>query len=371
MNNTAASVVRITAICQKEFFHLVRDRLTFGMVIMIPLIQLVLFGYTINTDVRNVPTAVADQLGNGFSRQLVQDLRASKVLDVKMVAKDANELHRLIRDGVVQVGVFIPDDAEKRFYEGEEPLGQLLVDGSDTVLASAVLSLRNFPFAPGGVISNMDLTETFATRLFYNPEKRSALFTVPGLLGIILTMTMVLFTAIAIVRERERGNIELLIATPVRNLELMIGKIIPYIGIGMIQVGIILGLGVLLFDLPVSGTNLGPVFLVSFIFILANLTMGLKISTVAPNQLAAMQMFVFVFLPSILLSGFMFPFTAMPLAAQKIAEFLPITHFIRIVRGVILRNQPLSGCLSDIYYLIAFAVIFLIISTIRFTKRLE
>ena len=365
------SLVRIAAICQKELFHLVRDRLTFGMVVMIPFMQLVLFGYTINTDVRNVPAAVADHLNNSFSRQLMYDLEATQVLNFIEVANGEEELHALIRDGVVSAGLFIPEDAEKRFYDGEESIAQLLVDGSDTVLASAVSALRNYPFNPGGVVTNMDLVDTISPRLFYNPEKRSSLFTVPGLLGIILTMTMVLFTSIAIVRERERGNIELLIATPVKNLELMVGKIIPYIVIGLIQVGIILGLGVLLFQLPVSSSNIGSIYIVCFVFILANLTMGLMISTIAPNQLAAMQMFVFIFLPSILLSGFMFPFVAMPKIAQQIAEALPITHFIRIIRGVILRDQSLLTVLPDMYFLIGFTVIFLTISTVRFSKRLE
>ncbi len=371
MNAVYYSFIRILAICQKEFFHLVRDRLTFGMVIMIPLIQLVLFGYTINTDVRDVPAAVADQLNNSFSRQLIMDLQTTQVIRFTEVAHDAEELSHLIRQGVVSVGLVIPEDAEKRFYDGQQAIAQLLVDGSDTVLASAVNSLKNFPFSPGGVISNTDMQETVSVRLFYNPEKRSALFTVPGLLGIILTMTMILFTSIAIVRERERGNIELLIATPVKNLELMIGKIIPYIVIGLIQVGIILELGVLLFKIPVGPSNILSIYVVCFVFILANLTLGLMISTVAPNQLAAMQMFVFIFLPSILLSGFMFPFVAMPIAAQKIAEILPATHFLRIIRGIILRDQAISGVLPDLYYLLGFTLFFLTISTIRFTKKLE
>ncbi len=371
MNPVSASLVRVLAICQKEVFHLVRDRLTFGMVIMIPLIQLILFGYTINTDVRNVPTAVADSLGNSFSRQLIMDLQATQVVTFTEVANSEEELQHLIREGIVNAGLYIPEDAEKRFYNGEEAVAQLLIDGSDTVLAAAVSALRTFPFSPGSVISNTDMTETLSTRLFYNPEKRTALFTVPGLLGIILTMTMILFTSIAIVRERERGNIELLIATPVKNLELMIGKMIPYIIIGLIQVGIILGLGVLLFQLPISATNIGPVYFASCIFILANLALGLMISTVAPNQLAAMQMFIFIFLPSILLSGFMFPFVAMPQIAQKIGLLLPVTHFIRVVRGLILRDQSLQGVMPDLYFLMGFALIFLTISTVRFTKKLE
>ncbi len=365
-----APLIRTMAVCQKEILHLVRDRLTFGMVVMIPLIQLVIFGYTINTDVRNVPAAIADDLNNSFSRQLIMDLGATQVLDFRETTHSPQELERLISNGRVSAGIHIPIDAEERYYTGDRPYAQILIDGSDTILAAAVNSLSSFPFVPGGIISNRMEPPQLATRLLYNPEKRAALFTVPGLLGVILTMTMIMFTSIAIVRERERGNMELLIATPIHNLELMLGKLIPYIGIGLIQVSIILFLGVILFQIPVAG-KLIPIFISCLIFIMANLTLGLIISTLARNQLAAMQMFIFVFLPSMLLSGFMFPFVAMPKIAQTLAEVLPLTHFLRIIRGIILRNQSLSTLMGDLGFLLLFALFFLIISTIRFQKRLE
>ncbi len=246
------SLTRIGAVCRKEVIHLVHDRLTFGMVVMIPLLQLVLFGYTINTDVRQVPAAVVDHLNTSFSRQLILDLQASQVLDFKTSVDTPQQLETLIQKGEVQAGLFIPGDAESRFYQGDEPMAQILVDGSDTTLSGAVRQLAAFPFQPGTVITNIDQVQSFSVRLMYNPERRAALFTVPGLLGVILTMTMTMFTSIAIVRERERGNIELLITTPIHNLELMIGKITPYIGIGLIQVSVILVLGILLFDVPVA-----------------------------------------------------------------------------------------------------------------------
>lgn len=370
INNLQSSLIRTLAVCQKEVLHLVRDRLTFGMVVMIPLIQLVLFGYTINTDVRDIPSGVADNLNNSFSRQLVLDLEASQVLKFQARAYSPQSLEELIGKGIVSAGVYIPADAEERYYSGDRPFAQVLVDGSDTVMAAAVNSLNNFAFVPGEVISNQMSPPRIATRLLYNPEKRAALNTVPGLLGVILTMTMIMFTSIAIVRERERGNMELLIATPIHNIELMVGKIIPYIGIGLIQVSIILFLGVLLFAIPVAGKLLS-IFTACLVFILANLTLGLIISTLASNQLAAMQMFIFVFLPSMLLSGFMFPFVAMPKIAQQLAEVLPLTHFLRIIRGIILRGQPLSGVMGDLSFLLLFAIFFLVISTIRFRRRLE
>lgn len=227
-----------------------------------------------------------------------------------------------------------------------------------------------FLFYRGGTISNLDSVEPISVRLLYNPERRASLFTVPGLLGVILTMTMIMFTSIAIVRERERGNMELLITTPIRNLELMVGKITPYVGIGLVQVSVILFLGVMLFDIPVVGSFL-PVYTVCLIFILANLTLGLMISTLVRDQLAAMQMSFFILLPSILLSGFMFPFVAMPKAAQHIAEILPLTHFLRVIRGVMLRGESLLGFAGDLSFLLVFALIFLVFSTLRFSKRLE
>ena len=365
-----ASIIRTMSVCQKEIRQLVRDRLTFGMVVMIPLIQLILFGFTINTDVRHVPAAVADDLNNSFSRQLTLDIQATQVVDFEAVAHTPVELERMIRDGDVAAGLYIPRDAERRYYAGEDVYAQLLIDGSDTVLGAAVATLGRFPFQPGSVIGNRTQVESIATQLYYNPEKRSVVSIVPGLLGVILTMTMIMFTSVAIVRERERGNMELLVATPIRNVELMIGKIIPYILIGLIQVAIILTLGVVLFRVPIRG-SLFSLFTACLIFILANLTLGLLISTMAKNQMAAMQMFIFVFLPSMLLSGFMFPFVAMPEFAQRIAEVLPLTHFMRIVRGIMLRGQPLNTMGDDILFLLAFAGCFLVVSTLRFSKRLE
>ena len=370
MSAVSDSMVRIGAVCAKEMIHLVHDKLTFGMVVMIPLFQLILFGYTINTDVRHVPAAVADQSQSSFSRQLVMDLQGTQVVDFIRQAETAAELEGLIQKGEVGAGLLIPPDAERRYLERDRSIGQVLVDGSDTTLAGSVRQLATFPFVVGGAAANRQQVPSLSVRLLYNPERRAALFTVPGLLGVILTMTMIMFTSIAIVRERERGNVELLITTPVKNLELMVGKITPYIGIGLIQVSVILFLGVILFKIPIGG-KLPQVYAACLIFILANLTLGLMISTIVRNQLAAMQMSFFILLPSILLSGFMFPFVAMPKLAQHIAEILPLTHFLRIIRGVILRGAPLSGAIADIGYLLIFATVFLIISTRRFSKHLD
>ena len=365
------SLDRIAAIFTKEVTQLKSDRITFGMVVMIPLLQLLLFGYTINTDVRNVPIAVVDEACTSFSRQLVKDLEATQVVTVKGYFRTPGEVAQAVSDGAYSAGLIIPADTERRYYaQAGEPLAQLVVDASDTVVGSAMKSLAGFPFAPGQVLSNSESAGTLAVTLLYNPELRSPLFIVPGLLGVILTMTMTMFTAIAIVRERERGNMELLIATPVRPIELMIGKLAPYMVIGMVQVAIILALGAWLFDVRVSG-NYALLAFSCLVFIFANLGMGLLISTKAPNQLGAMQMFVFIFLPSILLSGFMFPYVAMPEVAQWLAEILPMTHFLRVVRGIVLRDASFVAVQMDLLYLAGFFVVTLALSLLGFRQKLD
>jgi len=365
------SVARITAVCAKEVTQLRRDRLTFAMVVIIPLMQLLMFGYSINTKIRNIPIAVCDHSESSFSRQLVEDVQASQVVVVTSRVTSPGQLQTLVRDGGVSAGLYIPEDSERRYYaRNKEPIAQLIVDGSDTVMASALKSLGQFPFHPGEVSSFTRNPGDISVTLLYNPAQRSELNTVPGLLGLILTMTMVMFTAVAIVRERERGNMELLIATPVRTTELMIGKLVPYVGIGLIQMSIILWLGWLLFQVPVAGN--WPLLVGScLIFIFANLGLGLVLSTLASNQMGAMQLFIFIFLPSILLSGFMFPYQGMPDFAQKLAEALPMTHFMRVIRGIILRDAAFAGLQPDLLFLALFFVGSMTAAVLRFRNRLD
>ncbi len=366
-----ASVKRIKAVCFKEFIQLRRDKLTFGMVVMIPLVQLLLFGYTINTDVRHVPIAVVDQAQNQFSRQLIEDIKATQVVQVKAFYQSPEDIMAAVKSGEVSAGLFIPRDTQKRFNDNNhDPLAHFIVDGSDTVMASALKSLGLFPFNPRYSVSMAEMPTTIALELLYNPEQRSALFTVPGLLVVILTMTLTIFTAIAIVREREQGNMELLIATPVKTAELMTGKLIPYVMIGLVQVCIVLLLGKLLFHLPFVG-SLYLLLFCCLLFILANLGLGLLISTKAPNQLGAMQLAIFIFLPSILLSGFMFPFVAMPTFAQWLAEILPMTHFIRLARGIILRGAEFSDLLADMLFLAGFFMLSMLLALRGFNNKLD
>jgi len=267
------------------------------------------------------------------------------------------------------VGILIPADFERRVAVGDRPAAQLLVDGSDPVLLAAARLLVGVPVPRDG-IAPATAGPAFETRTYYNPERRSAVQIVPGLVGVILTMTMTLFTAVAIVRERERGNLELLITTPVRTPELMLGKILPYMLIGLVQVSLVLIVGAILFDVPIRG-SLIDVYAASFIFVTATLALGLLISTLVQTQFQAFQLTFFSFLPQILLSGFMFPFDGMPRAAQWLAEIFPLTHFVRIIRGIMLRGASLSEVSRDLWPLGAFFVMTMGLATMRFRKRLD
>jgi ABC-2 type transport system permease protein len=360
------SLQRIFAIVAKELRQLSRDRLTFGMIVGIPAMQLLLFGYAINMDVRHLSAGVADLSNTAASRQVIMDMAQTQVIDINHQAADVQELESLMRQGKIVVGIYIPPDYERRLQQAERSAMQLLVDGSDTVVQGAVLGIAN----PGRTSPFNDRPPVMEIRNYYNPERRSPVNTVPGLIGVILTMTMTMFTAVAIVRERERGNLELLITTPVRSSELMLAKILPYVFIGLIQVTLVLVLGVLLFDIPLRG-ELIDVYQVCLLFIIANLALGLVFSTVAQTQFQAMQMTFFVLLPSILLSGFIFPFDGMPRAAQWIAEVLPMTHFMRLIRGVVLRGASLAELSSELVILGVFTLVAMTIAVLRFNKRLD
>ena len=361
---------RIMAILGKEVQQLRRDRLTFGMIVGIPFLQIVLFGYAINTDVRHLHAAVADQAGTQLSRQLIADMQATQVMDALIYVNSGEELKALLDGGKVNLGILIPPDFERRVQQRDRRIAQLMVDGSDPIVLAAAQALTNMIFNVRSTATSSKPSALFELRNYYNPERRSSVFVVPGLIGVILTMTMVLFTAVAIVRERERGNLELLINTPVKTAELMIGKILPYVVIGLLQVTLIMVLGILFFRVPVTGQVL-DVYIVALIFIAANLSLGLVISTIARNQFQAMQMTFFFFLPSMLLSGFMFPFEGMPKAAQYIAEFLPLTHFVRLIRGIMLRGAELSQLSLDINALLLFILFTMSFAMLRFKKRLE
>ncbi|WP_299811787.1 ABC transporter permease [uncultured Roseibium sp.] len=379
------SLSRIAAIFFKELAQLRRDRMTFGMVIMIPLIQLVLFGYAINTNIRDIPVAVVNQDQTAISRILIQMVEATRVVEVTERYNSIEEAEAAIKSARVRAAFILPDDLAQRIVrspatgfgtppstdeETSRPVAQWIVDGSDTMIAGAIKGLRNMPLSEMFRQAPNRSTPTFEVALLFNPEQRTAVNIVPGLVGIILTMTMIMFTSAAIVRERERGNMEMLINTPVRPIELMIGKIIPYIFIGLLQTAIILGLGYLLFNVPL-GDRPFDLLVGTLLFIGASLSLGLVFSTIAQTQLQATQMTIFVLMPSILLSGFMFPYEGMPLIAQYIAEVLPATHFMRMVRGFVLRDAGLLDMQRDILWMCGFFVLGLAVAAFRFKKRLD
>jgi ABC-2 type transport system permease protein len=367
-----ASLGRIGAIAKKELLHLRRDRLTGGMVLGVPLMMTLLFGYAINQDVRHLRAGVADLSGSQAARFLIADAQATQVIDVVRSAASVQELEQALVAGDISVGIAIPADYDRRRLGGERTSAQLLVDGGDPVVLAAVRGLVGLPpdrrFVPGR--HTMVSAPVFELRAYYNPERRSAVHIVPALCGVILTLTLVLFTAVAIVRERERGNLELLITTPVQTPELMIGKILPYVAIGYGQMTLILLLGRVLFDVPIVG-GVGALYLGAGAFVAAALTLGLLISTLAQTQFQAFQMAFVSFLPQILLSGFMFPFDGMPAPARALAQVLPLTHFLRVVRGIVLRGAGLADVGAEIKALLIFFSLAFALAVLRFRKRLD
>jgi ABC-2 type transport system permease protein len=349
----------------KELRQLRRDRLTFGMILGIPTLQLLLFGYAINLDIRHIDAAVVDQAQTARSREIVAALQATGVLDLQPAVSTPDQLNVLLRKGRINIGVVLPPDLERRMETRDRPAIQVMVDGSDQTVQAAARQLASLPLP--GMKANYQGVEVVN---FYNPERRAPVNTVPGLIGVILTMTLVMFTAIALVRERERGNMEMLIATPVSPWELTLGKVLPFVAIGLVQVTVVLALGKLVFSVPVRGLLI-EVYAAALLFIMANLSLGILLSTLAKSQFQAMQLAFFVFLPQILLSGFMFPYAGMPRAAQWIAEVLPMTHFIRLIRAIMLRGAGLSDLPMDMLALALIATILLVISTRRISKRLD
>jgi ABC-2 type transport system permease protein len=360
---------RLFAIAGKETRQLARDRVTFGMIIGVPIMQMLLFGYAINFDVRDVDAAVLDQSRTSLSRRLVGDLQATQVIRVVHHAGSERELRELMQRGAAKVGIVIAADLERRLYEGDRSAVQILVDGSQPSLEDLAQGLGEMPVQQrAGRRATAVLP--FEIRTEYNPARRTAVQIVPALVGTILTMTMVIFTSGAIVRERERGNLELLITTPVTRGQLLAGKLLPYVAIGLIQTTLILILGRALFGVPMAGSLL-DLYLGALLFIAAALALGLFISTLAQTQFQAFQMAFVTMLPSILLSGFMFPFEGMPEFAQAIAQVLPLTHFNDIIRGIALRGASLADMREPLLKLAVFLVVMLAFAAARFRKRLD
>ena len=338
------------AMVVKEFIQLKRDRVSFAMIVMIPLIQLLLFGYAINTTPRDLPTAVLLQEHNDLTRSILAAFQNTRYFKVTAQPRNEEELDRLLASGSVLFAVEIPVGFERAVRRGDKPAMLVSADATDPVAAGSALSalgqvvqtaLRHDRAVP----DSMALPFEIRTHARYNPAGETQLNIVPGLVGTILTMTMLIFTALSVTREIERGTMEALLSMPITPFQIMLGKIVPYVLVGFIQAAMIIGIGIGLFGVPLLG-SLGVLAALSTLFIATNLSIGYTFSTIAKNQLQAIQMSMMYFLPNILLSGFMFPFAGMPVWAQWFGETLPLTHYLRIVRGIMLKGASLS----DLHY---------------------
>ena len=361
----------------KEFIQLKRDRLTFGMILGIPIIQLMIFGFAINSDPRHLPTVVLLNDASAFTRSYISAMKNSDYFDIVGTVDSEREAEELLDRGDVQFVLTFPQDFERALMRHERPAILVQADATDPVAAAGALSVLNHignevfvadmpGFHPP---PNADLIELRVQKR-YNPEGVTAFNIVPGLIGVILTMTMVLMTGLAMTRERERGTFENLLATPATPFEVMTGKIVPYILIGLIQVSVILLAARWIFHVPMLGSFF-LLYAVVLLFICANLTLGITFSSIARNQLQAMQMTFFFFLPSILLSGFMFPFRGMPGWAQVIGNALPLTHFLQLVRGIMLKGNDLPLLLHHIWPLLLFIVVVLGVGLKTFKRTLD
>jgi ABC-2 type transport system permease protein len=371
---------RLAAIARKELIQLRRDRMTLGMMVGLPVMQLLLFGYAINTDVRHIPTAVWDQDRSAESRDLVRRMEATGFYDIVGAVRDHTEIGRALRVGQARVAVVIPAGFGERLRAGVGADAQLVVDGSDpqtvasaTNTAASLVAARSLELLSERSTRAGQPPPRAALRLepttWYNPELKTAIYVVPGLVGVILTMTMTMLTAMAIARERERGTLEQLIVSPVRRIELIAGKIVPYIAIGYVQMTLVLFIGQWVFDVPLQG-SLPLLYALASVFIAANLALGLFFSTVAQTQQQAMQMSFFFMLPNILLSGFMFPFEGMPVPAQWLSQALPLTHFLRIVRGITLKGASFVEVQHELIWLASILTILVLLAAARFSKKL-
>ncbi|WP_425387481.1 ABC transporter permease [Desulfovibrio inopinatus] len=363
----------------KEFVQMRRDRLTFAMMIAIPFMQLILFGFAINSDPKYLPTAVLDADPSVFSRTLIAAMQNSLYFKITRIISSEEQAHEALALGDVQFVLTIPVDFSRQLVRGERPVLLLEADATDPAATSnAVTALRTLVQSTfdrdlkGPLASLQSRPGPVDLRIHakYNPEANTQYNIVPGLMGVVLTMTLVIITALAITRERERGTMENLLTTPVRPLEVMVGKIIPYIVVGYIQMGLIICAAVLIFNVPIYGSLL-LLLVVSSLFIAANLAVGITFSTVAQNQLQAMQMSFFFFLPSILLSGFMFPFRGMPQWAQYLGSVLPLTHYLRIVRGIVLKGNTLTEIVPHLWPIATFVVVIMFIALKRYRQTLD
>lgn len=362
------------AMLRKEFVQMRRDRFTLGMMIGIPAIQLALFGYAIQTEVRHLPTVVLDESRSPESRRFVQAMLNTGNFDLAAAVDDREAMATLIERGDARAGIVIPPDFQRDIKRGRTASAQIVVDAADPLASSAAIN--------GAALAGATRSQALAAargvapaievrvRPWYNPALRSAVYIVPGIVGVLLSMTMIIVASISLVRERERGTLEQLIVTPISKTSLMLGKIVPFLLVGYVQVTVILLLGRLLFDVPIRG-SLALLYLVALPFVLASLAIGLFVSSVVKNQAQAMQLGFLFLLPNILLSGFMFPREAMPAPAQWLGAALPLTYFLEMMRGILLRGTGLEALWREGLILVGFSVGLIALSVQRFRKTIE
>ena len=370
---------RWVGIMLKEFIQLKRDRLTFGMIIGIPVMQLILFGFAINSDPKHLPTAVLAADHGVYERTLLWALKNSGYFRIEREVKTEEEADRLLARGEVQFVLTVPENFSRKIARGERPVLLVEADATDpSATGNAVAALsavarnalaRDLQGVLGRLNPAADPVELRVHRR-YNPEGATQYNIVPGLMGVILTMTMILMTGLAMTRERERGTFENLLSTPALPIEVMTGKIVPYIMIGLIQVTIVIGAAQLMFGVPLLG-SVPLLYLCVFLFIAANLTLGITFSSIAQNQLQAMQMTFFFFLPSMLLSGFMFPFRGMPEWAQWIGSVLPLTHFLHLVRGIMLKGNTFAALWPNIWPIMLFMAVTIGLGLLVYRRTLD
>lgn len=354
---------------RKEFIQMRRDRLTLAMMVVLPGVQLAMFGYAIRTEVRHLPTVVLDESRSSESRALVRVMENTGNFRVIGAARDRGEIQRLIQGGTAHAAVIIPPDFMKRVRRHQAAQAQVVIDAADPLSSSAAIAGASLASAVRSAAMPGAAPLDVRVRPWFNPALRSSTYIVPGLVGVLLSITMILITSMAIVRERERGTLEQLIVTPITKASLMLGKIIPFVLVGYVQMTVILLLGKLLFQIPIRG-SVPLLYAITFAYIMANLALGLFVSTLARTQTQAMQISFFFIMPNVLLSGFMFPRDAMPVVAQAIGLVLPLTYYLDVLRDILLRGSGIAAVWRDAVALAMFCVVLLGLSVKRFTKTI-
>ena len=358
---------------QKEFLQMRRDRLTLAMMVVLPAVQLMLFGYAIRTEVRHLPTVVLDESRTSASRALVEAIRNTGNFDIVATARSRGELEDFIRRGDAGAGLVIPPDYQTALKRGRTATAQLIVDAADPLASASAMSGASLAAAAHGAVllgGTVSPPLELRVRPWYNPALRSETYIVPGLIGVLLSITMILITSMAVVRERERGTLEQLIVTPIGKTSLMLGKLLPFVLVGYAQMTVILVLAKVLFGVPLRG-SLVELYVITFGFITANLGLGLLVSTLVRTQTQAMQAGFFFLMPNILLSGFMFPRAAMPAPAQWIGLLLPLTYYLQVLRGILLKDVGVTFLWRQTLVLLLFAVVLVALSVRRFSKTVE